>query len=98
MLAIDFLEALGRRLVILRAQRIERAVVQDLDGLLDIVLVVVVTTAAGQRDRRDAEREPGGSAAKPVGNLNRHTVPSTLCTGAVISCRLEKKRGREGPC
>ena len=63
MLAVDLLELLGGELVFLAAEVIERAVVEHLDRLLGVgfVLRAAEPAAAGQRRRRDSQRQCGGA-------------------------------------
>ena len=65
MLAVDLLEAFGGDFVFLLAQRIEGAVVELFDGLLDIVGVVIRRAAAAKSERHQTQRQPGDRAPSP---------------------------------
>src|SRR5262249_41627108 len=100
MLAVDLFEALGGLLVLLLTQRIERAVVEHLDGLLDIVLVVIRGAAAARKpERHYRERQPDQCASSPSRDRFRHKSfrHTSVARGYITVRRKEKKRGPQAP-
>src|SRR5476649_3053042 len=93
MLTVNFLEALGRRLVFLGTEIIERAVIQDLDRLLDILVVLVAAEPAAAREAQSQRRH--GRRESPDLQRFRH-IPSVNRAAGLYHVG-PKKRGAVGP-